>query len=228
MNTHSASVPLSALALAIAFTLPATLPAKAQQAAGAQQQTAATYKGVLEEVTVTAQRRSERALDVPISITALSADQLGRGDVQQLGDIMKLTPGIRFDTTGGNTQPTIRGVGSAVVVAGGGSNVAVYTDGFYSPSPMMADIELMNIESVQVLKGPQGTLFGRNSTGGAVLVTTIDPVSDATLKAEASYGSYNAQRYQFYASGGPSEDLAFDIAAVQRRGWGPAGTSATG
>ncbi|WP_439136427.1 TonB-dependent receptor, partial [Pseudomaricurvus sp.] len=178
------------------------------------------YSGVLEEVTVTAQRRTERSLDVPISITALSADQLGKGDVQQLGDIMKLTPGVRFDTTGGNTQPTIRGVGSAVVVAGGGSSVAVYTDGFYSPNPMMADMELMNIESVQVLKGPQGTLFGRNSTGGAVLVTTTDPSSDASIKGDLSYGSYNAQRYQVYATGGPSDDLGFDIAAVQRKGDG--------
>lgn len=209
MNTSSVSVPLSALALAIAFTMPAQA-----------QETSTAYKGVLEEVTVTAQRRTERSLDVPISITALSADQLGRGDVQQLGDIMKLTPGVRFDTTGGNAQPTIRGVGSAVVVAGGGSNVAVYTDGFYSPSPMMADIELMNIESVQVLKGPQGTLFGRNSTGGAVLVTTTDPATDAAVRGEVSYGSYNAQRYQVYATGGPTDTLGFDVAAVQRRGDG--------
>lgn len=209
MNPLSLSAPCSALTLAIALTLPAQA-----------QETTTAYKGVLEEVTVTAQRRTERSLDVPISITALGADQLGRGDVQQLGDITKLTPGVRFDTTGGNAQPTIRGVGSAVVVAGGGSNVAVYTDGFYSPSPMMADIELMNIESVQVLKGPQGTLFGRNSTGGAVLVTTTDPSSDAGIKAEASYGSYNAQRYQVYATGGPTDTVGFDIAAVQRRGHG--------
>lgn len=205
------TTPASALALAISLSI--QLPAHAQN-------TAASYQGALEEVTVTAQRRTERSLDVPISITALSADQLGRGDVQQLGDIMKLTPGVRFDTTGGNTQPTIRGVGSAVVVAGGGSNVAVYTDGFYSPSPMMADIELLNIDSVQVLKGPQGTLFGRNTTGGAVLVTTSDPSSEVGLRGEVSYGSYNAQRYQVYATGGPSDDLAFDIAAVQRRGDG--------
>lgn len=216
-SPKSLPVPLAALTLALACNLPAAAQTPANTGTTGSM---SGYKGILEEVTVTAQRRTERSLDVPISITALGADQLGRGDVQQLGDIMKLTPGIRFDTTGGNAQPTIRGVGSAVVVAGGGSNVAVYTDGFYSPSPMMADIELMNIESVQVLKGPQGTLFGRNSTGGAVLVTTSDPASEPGFKAEASYGSYNAQRYQVYATGGPSEAVAFDVAAVQRRGDG--------
>ena len=171
---------------------------------------------VLEEVTVTAQRRSERSLDVPISITALSAEQLGQGDIQQLGDIMKLTPGLRFDNAGAYSQPTIRGVGTAVVVAGTGSNVAVYTDGFYSPNPLMADTDLLNIESVQVLKGPQGTLFGRNATGGAILVSTSDPSSEAAAELEASYGSYNTERYQIYATGGPSEVLAFDIAGLMR------------
>lgn len=171
---------------------------------------------VIEEVVVTAQRRSESAVDVPISVTAIGADQLGQGDVQQLSDIMKLTPGLRFDFLGGNAQPTIRGVGSAVVVAGGGANVAIYTDGFYSPNPLVADSELLSVESVQVLKGPQGTLFGRNSTGGAVLVTTSEPSSEFTTDLRASFSSYNSQRYQVYASAGPSESLAFDIAALSR------------
>nr|WP_233710026.1 TonB-dependent receptor plug domain-containing protein [Aestuariicella albida] len=193
---------LSVLALFIA----ASHSGYAQEADGG-------YSGVLEEVTVTAQRRSERSLDVPISITALSADQLGKGDVQQLGDIMKLTAGVRFDTTSGNTQPTIRGVGSVVVVAGGGSNAAVYTDGLYSPNPMMANMELMNIEGVQVLKGAQGTLFGRNFTG-AVLMTTSDPSNEASFKGDLSYDSYNAQRYQVYVTGA-DDDGTYDNWAVR-------------
>ncbi|WP_317929498.1 TonB-dependent receptor [Halioxenophilus sp. WMMB6] len=175
---------------------------------------------VMEEVTVTAQRRDERALDVPIAITALGSEQLGKGDVQQLGDIMKLTPGLRFDSQGGNAQPTIRGVGSSVVMAGAGSNIAVYTDGFYSPNPLVADSELLNIESVQVLKGPQGTLFGRNSTGGAILVTTRDPSHEAEANLEASIGSYNAQRYAGYVTTGITDSLAMDFSAVHRSGDG--------
>ncbi len=177
-------------------------------------------RAAIEEVTVTAQRRSERSLDVPISITALSADQLGKGDVQSLGDIGKLTPGVRFDNLGGNSQPTIRGVGSAVVVAGAGSNVAIYTDGFYSPNPLVADSSLLNIDSIQVLKGPQGTLFGRNSTAGAILVSTSEPSTETQGKVEASYGSYNAQRYNAYATTGITEDLAVDVAGLISKGDG--------
>lgn len=198
---------LSALSIALAGVVQ---PALAQPA----EPPASGY--VFEEIVVTAQRRSENAVDVPISITAIDASQLGQGDVQQLSDIMKLTPGLRFDFLGGNAQPTIRGVGSAVVVAGAGANVAIYTDGFYSPNPLVADSELLSVESVQVLKGPQGTLFGRNATGGAVLVTTSDPSSTTSADLRASYGKYNTQRYQAYVTGGPSDTLAFDAAALYR------------
>jgi iron complex outermembrane receptor protein len=211
-----------AIATAKAFTQPllaASIAAIIATPVHAQSSESRSAK-VIEEVTVTAQRRSERSLEVPISITALSADQLGKGDVQQLSDIMKLTPGLRFDNLGANAQPTIRGVGTAVVVAGAGSNIALYTDGFYSPNPLMADTELLNIESIQVLKGPQGTLFGRNATGGAILVTTSEPSSEARAELQASYGTYNAQRYQLYATGGPSETLAFDVSGLLRNGDG--------
>ncbi len=190
------------------------------QQVAAQPSEPAASMGFLEEVKVTAQRRTELALDVPISITAISAEQLGQGDVIQLSDIMKLTPGVRFDDTGGFAQATIRGVGTAVTVAGSGSNVALYTDGFYSPSQASANAELFSTESVQVLKGPQGTLFGRNATGGAILVTTSEPTSEERVDLEVGYGDYNTQRYQLYATGGASEVLAFDIGGVLRRGDG--------
>jgi iron complex outermembrane receptor protein len=173
--------------------------------------------GTLEEVTVTAQRRSELAVDVPISITSISADQLGKGAIQQLGDISKMTPSLRFDNASSFSQPTIRGVGTAVAVAGGSSNVGIYTDGFYSPNPLAADFDLLNIASVQVLKGPQGTLFGRNSTGGAILVTTKEPSNTPSFDAEAAYGNYNTQRYQLYATGGLNEKAAFDVAGLLRK-----------
>jgi iron complex outermembrane recepter protein len=196
----------------------------ASHAVNAQSSAPAQNAGTLDEVIVTAQRRSELSVNVPISITSISADQLGKGDVQQLGDIMKLTPGMRFDNLGANAQPTIRGVGTSVIVAGAGSNVALYTDGFYSPNPLMADFDLLNVEGVQVLKGPQGTLFGRNATGGAILVTTKEPSGTAGAALDASYGSYNTQRYALYATsgatGGASDTLAFDVAGLYRSGDG--------
>ena len=197
-------------------------PAIAQDAQGK------ASSNILEEVTVTAQRRTQRSLDVPIAITALGSEQLGQGGIQKLSDIQQLTPGLRFDSTGAFPQPTIRGVGTAVVVAGGSSNVGVYTDGFYAPSPLLADQELLNVESVQVLKGPQGTLFGRNSTGGAILVTTSDPSSEESGKLKVSYGNYNTQRYSVYATGGPSEKLAFDVAGLVRQSDGYVTNISTG
>lgn len=189
---------------ALALLTVLTQPAWAQQS------------GYLEEVTVTAQRREERSLDVPISITTIGEDALGKGDVQKLSDVMKLSPGLRFDNQGALSQPTIRGVGTAVAVSGGGSNVGIYTDGFYSPNPFFADSDFLQVQSVQVLKGPQGTLFGRNSTGGAILVTTPEPSTETRAEVGMSYGSYDTQKYQLYATGGASDTLAFDIAAQVR------------
>ena len=131
--------------------------------------------GGLEEIVVTAQRRAENAVDVPISITALSQEQLTTANVQSLGDIQKLTPALRFDYQTGFAQPTIRGIGTGITTSGGGSNVGVYVDGFYSPNPLASDFQLLEVSSIDVLKGPQGTLFGHNTTGGAIVVTTADP-----------------------------------------------------
>lgn len=198
------------------------------QPALAEQPAAKPQAGYLEEVTVTAQRREERSLDVPISITTIGGDALGKGDVNQLSDLMKLTPGLRFDNQGALAQPTIRGVGTAVAVSGGGSNVGIYTDGFYSPNPFFADADFLQVQSVQVLKGPQGTLFGRNSTGGAILVTTPEPSTEARGEMGISYGSYNTQKYELYATGGATDTLAFDIAAQARSSDGFLKNSFTG
>jgi len=201
-------MPFTASALAIAVALPFTtaVPQQAQAQATA-----------LEEIVVTAQRREERSQDVPIAITAIGSELLGQGDVQQLSDIAKLTPGVRFDNAGASSQPTIRGVGSAVVVSGATSNVGIYLDGFAVTSPTTMDFDLVNVESVQVLKGPQGTLFGRNSTGGAILVTTPEPESEASGKFELSYGSDNTQRYGLYATGGVTDNVAVDLGLLLRK-----------
>lgn len=171
------------------------------------------------DIVVTAQRREEKAKDVPITLTTITSEALGNGDVQQLSDIAKLTPALRFDNYGGFVQPTIRGVGTAVSASGAGSNVGIYVDGFYSPNPLSNDFQLLNVSSVTVLKGPQGTLFGRNSTGGAIQVTTTDPSAETSGVAEVSYGRFNSQKYQAYMTTG-SDKIAFDIAGLYRKGNG--------
>ena len=174
----------------------------------------------LEEVVVTAQRRSELSRDVPISITSLSPEILEQSGADQLGDIARLTPALRFDAAGSFFQPTIRGVGTAVTTSGGGPNVGIYVDGFFSPNPEVADFQLMNVKSIQVLKGPQGTLFGRNTTGGAILVTTADPSTDASAEFKASYGSFGATKLQGYGTFGLTDKIAMDLEGVYSLGDG--------
>ncbi|EKU74805.1 MULTISPECIES: TonB-dependent receptor [Sphingobium] len=171
-------------------------------------------------IIVTAQRRAELSRDVPISITTVTQDQLTSAGASQLTDIATVTPALRFDSAAAFVQPTIRGVGTAVASSGGGANVGIYVDGFYSPNPLAADFQLMSLKSVQVLKGPQGTLFGRNTTGGAILLTTADPSSDGSGEFEVSYGRFNSLAVQGYATFGVVQDVAMDVEGLFRRGNG--------
>ncbi|MDR2856865.1 MAG: TonB-dependent receptor, partial [Novosphingobium sp.] len=190
-------------------------PAFAQSNAAADDEANASA-----EIVVTAQRRAERSVDVPISVTALGSEQLATANVQDLSDISRVTPSLRFDNTGAFAQPTIRGVGTSITTSGGGANVGIYIDGFYSPNPLAADTQLMNVQSVQVLKGPQGTLFGRNTTGGAILIQTADPSEHTAAQFKASYGRFNEFRTQGYATTGIAEGVAVDIEGMYRRGDG--------
>jgi iron complex outermembrane receptor protein len=189
-------------------------------AAAAQQTTSGENSGDLQEIVVSAQRRAERLQDVPITITNITSDQLTDANVKDLSNIQQLTPALRFDNNGQFFQPTIRGVGNAVVSTGGTGNVGIYIDGFYSPNPAEADTQLLNVASIQVLKGPQGTLFGRNTTGGAILVNTLKPSETTSAIVDATYGSFNAQRYQGYLTTGLFDYVAMDVAATFSKGDG--------
>ena len=172
------------------------------------------------EIVVTAQRRAERSVDVPISVATLDSDALSTASVDEISDIAKITPGVRFDFSSGFFQPTIRGVGTANVTSGGGSNVGIYIDGFYSPNTLAADFDLLKVQSIQVLKGPQGTLFGRNTTGGAILVQTAEPSEVTSGMVRASYGRFNEAKLQAYATFGLTEGVAFDIEGLYKTGDG--------
>lgn len=182
----------------------------------------------LQEVVVSAQRRAERAQDVPITITNLDADLLKDANVQKLGDIAALTPALRFDNQGPFYQPTIRGVGTALVTTGSGSNVGIYVDGFYSPNPQAADTQLLNVHDIQVLKGPQGTLFGRNTTGGAILINTRKPSEQTDGMVGVSYARFNSQRYEAYGTTGLADHVAADVAGIFSKGDGFLHNIATG
>lgn len=163
---------------------------------------------VLGTVVVTAQRRSESLNDVPISVTVISSRDLEKFGIGSTGDLGKITPGLSMDRAGPFLQPTIRGIGSSVTGPGIGTSVATYVDGFYQPSTVSNDFALADVSSVQVLKGPQGTLFGRNSTGGAILVTTTEPGFDPAVYGRVSVADYQDVSAALTASTGITDKLA--------------------
>jgi iron complex outermembrane recepter protein len=145
----------------------------------------------LSEVIVTAERRSERLQDVPLSVTALSPDALAAAAITSTEDLPMITPGLRMDSGGIYTQPVIRGITTYQTYVSSDANVATYIDGVYQQAMLGAVYELPDVQQIEVLKGPQGTLFGRNATGGAILINTLDPnLSSTTGNFAASIGNY--------------------------------------
>ncbi|CAN5477632.1 TonB-dependent receptor [soil metagenome] len=150
------------------------------------------------DILVTARRQSERLQDVPIAVTAFSGDALASRSVDTLDQIAKYTPNIRFDgaaaLSGGNYNATvfIRGVGQNDFAIFSDPGVGFYVDDVYYARSIGSVLDAVDLESVQVLRGPQGTLFGKNTVGGAVLITTGQPdTSGFSGKIEGTYGSFN-------------------------------------
>lgn len=168
-------------------------------------------------VVVTAQRREQRLEDIPISITSIDADLMETAGVISVRELDLLTPGLTIRQRGNGNQTRIRGVGTTVLGAGADPGVALYVDGFYIPTQTGNFFEFNNIERVDVLKGPQGTLFGRNAMGGAILVTTLRPSFTPTLRANFTYGSRNDVRFNLYGSIGITDTLAADVSGYIRR-----------
>jgi iron complex outermembrane receptor protein len=171
----------------------------------------------LEEIVVTAQKRSESSVNVPISIVAVSGSRLNEAGVPDVSSLSALVPGLRMDYSGSFAQPTIRGVGSALLGPGLSANVAIYVDGIIRPSGLTNNINFLDVDSVQVLKGPQGTLFGRNATGGAILVNSATPTFDPTLQGRVSYGRYNTVDTALAGSTGLTDTLAASVSAFYQR-----------
>jgi iron complex outermembrane receptor protein len=189
---------------------------------------AAPEAAVLEEIIVTAEKRSERAVDVPISVASISGATLQKAGVTGTMDLQQAVPGLRLDESGSNVSPSIRGIGSVLAGPGANANVAIYIDGFYEPNVLGSDFELLSISSVDVLKGPQGTLFGRNATGGAILVTTREPTQTPTGEVQLQYGSFNREKASMYLGGGLTPTVAADLTGYYERGDGYVTNTVTG
>jgi iron complex outermembrane recepter protein len=166
------------------------------------------------EIVVTAQRREERLIDVPIAITAASQEQLVASGVVSTRDLTTLAPGLNAATQGLAFQPSIRGIGTTSTVLGDETNVAIYIDNVYIPFQAGNAFGLKNVERIEVLKGPQGTLFGRNATGGAIRIVTADPSFEPTGVISADYGfKLHSKEVNAYASAGLNEKMALGVSA---------------
>src|SRR5215510_15317691 len=134
--------------------------------------------GVLEEVTVTAQRRTERLQDVPVAVTALSESELIERGVRQAGDIVDVVPNMLLNQPyGPEAQPTftLRGVTTQDFSENQSSPIAMYVDEVYKPVGALQSLQIYDLDRVEVLRGPQGTLYGKNATGGAVNFYSRNP-----------------------------------------------------
>jgi iron complex outermembrane receptor protein len=153
----------------------------------------------LEEVIVTAQKRSENVQQVPIAITAFNAEALAEKGVTNVADVSAFTPNIQIDRSsafaGSSTilSAFIRGIGQSDFAFNMEPGVGLYVDGVYYARTVGAAIDLVDVERVEVLKGPQGTLFGRNTIGGALHVITRKPGSEFAYQGEAQVGDYDRQ-----------------------------------
>ena len=217
----AAILPLLGLAGAAAAQVPPTPTKPGADALPTAPSAPAADNGV-GEIVVTAQKRAENLQKVPIVITAVSGTQLAAAGISSLPNIGTIAPGLNARTTaGGVFQPSIRGIGTSSNVVE--NPVALYIDGVYLPNQREGNRELPDVEQIAVLKGPQGTLFGRNATGGVIQITTRRPTQDFSFQGKAEIDSYATFRGSAFVSGGLAKDIAASFSvdyAKQGDGWG--------
>jgi iron complex outermembrane receptor protein len=143
----------------------------------------------LQEIVVTAQKRAQSVQDVAATVTAFSPEALEKSGVNDAAALQLRTPGMVVSTNGAYGQPYVRGIGSDIINPGTDAPVAIYLDGAYQPRPTAALTEFLDVDRVEVLKGPQGTLYGRNATGGAINIVSRDPGDELGADSTLVYGN---------------------------------------
>lgn len=177
----------------------------------------------LEEIVVTAQKREQSLQEVPISISALVGDKVEKMGVNNGVDVAKLVPGLVANGTAASDQRfAIRGVGSLVTnIAGAETSVGVYQDSVYSGQTYLSGTNFFDIERIEVVKGPQGTLFGRNTSAGAISVTSKKADREQTyLNTKVGVGTEAQRHYEAIANYSTSEDwgLRVGVQVTERDG----------
>jgi len=175
---------------------------------------------LVEEIVVTAQKREENLQDIPLSVQAFSGEQLDARGITDPKGLTATTPGLQFNQSVGYSIIYIRGVGTDAFIPSADGSVATYIDGVYYPLAQSAAATLGTIERIEVLKGPQGTLFGRNSTGGAINIITRKPKPGGPLETSLtySYESFDTNRFRVWTNIPLTDTLAISVSGLHHQG----------
>jgi iron complex outermembrane recepter protein len=179
--------------------------------------------GQLQEIVVTAQRRTQSQQDVPIAVAAFTADQAQRQGISDPLSLAQMVPGLTFNRQSLGSVPFLRGVGTSIGQYGDEPSIAFYVDDVYMAEGSASIGGFNSIDRLEVEKGPQGTLFGRNATGGVIQVFTKDPTPEPAADLSAGYGNYNTRSASIYATSALTDTLSANFAAYgtdQGTGWG--------
>ncbi|HEY0662453.1 MAG TPA: TonB-dependent receptor [Lysobacter sp.] len=219
MISFRAERKLLSLAVAAALGSLSAMPTLAQEAAPASATQEEEEATTLSALVVTAQKREEAMQDVPISITALPEQLLLDTGVRDIKDMQVLVPGLTVTSTQNEaiTTARIRGIGTVGDNAGLESSVGVVIDGVYRPRNSVGFGDLGEIERIEVLKGPQGTVFGKNTSAGVINVLTRRPSYDTTVEGEITAGNYNALGVAGSFNTAIGESAAIRVYAAKRK-----------
>ncbi|BBF71888.1 TonB-dependent receptor [Sphingomonas bisphenolicum] len=208
------ALPIAAMASLLA---PAALAQSGTRAADDGAQTS-------DDIVVTARRREERLQDVPIAVSAVDAAALNSRGLDNVTQVSQIAPNIQFTPgQGGNSggiAPFIRGVGENDFIITSDPAVGVYIDGVYVARTFGAMTELLGIDRIEVLRGPQGTLFGKNTVGGAINIVSSVPGQEQRVETDLRYGSFNTVRARAYAETPLSDSWSLGVAALGEFGEG--------
>jgi len=205
---------LIAVGCALAALVGSVTPTRIARAEGAAE-TEPAYQGGLEDIVVTARKRTESAQDVPVDVTAISGDTVRREDLTSLEKVAAVTPDFSVGraSNGSGAQLTLRGIGSSSTSIGIEQSVAVVVDGVYYGQGRIIEEGFFDLSQLEILKGPQALFFGKNATAGVVSLTSADPTHDKEFVARAAYEIESQQtQVEAIASGPLSDTLGLRVA----------------
>jgi iron complex outermembrane receptor protein len=204
---------LSAVAVAIATAFG---PAQAQTAKSAESQASTSNPEVLDTITVTARRRAESAQDVPAPLTVVKGDDLAANRIERVQDLQQVLPNTNVAFVHARQgSVAVRGIGNNPAADGLDGSVGIYLDNVFLARPGMAVLEILDVDQLELLRGPQGTLFGKNTTAGVLNISTKKPTFDTRRALELSVGERGYLQGKATFSGAISDNLAGRLQVYQ-------------